>query len=150
MLKLSSIIIFVLASLVISGYFAFFYRQHRHIDTKKLERSQKEFADELNLFMKNNPSINLDECVANINWLIRNDYQSDIRVKRLVHQDIKSLAEMSRLQDKLERTDPQTAQAFGDAIKTITDRSKKIRYTQDQHIRDEIILLSDMIKDNER
>lgn len=131
-------------------YFAFRKVKPKKVDVKLLEAPQQQLALELNQFIKANPSRELDTMVGNLNWIIKNDYQRDLRVKRVIHQDLKSLVEMSRLRHKLERKDADVERTYNEALKTISARTTTLRYEKDQMIRDEILILSDMIKGNDR
>jgi ABC-type transport system involved in Fe-S cluster assembly fused permease/ATPase subunit len=140
---------FIIA-LISSLYLMFRKVKPKKVEVKLLESPQQQLALEFNQFIKSHPSRELDTMVGNLNWIIKNDYQRDLRVKRVIHQDLKSLVEMSRLRHKLERKDIETERAYSAALKTIADRTTTLRYEKDQMIRDEILILSDMIKGNGR
>lgn len=150
-MKLTWILVFLLSGFILSAYFAFFHNRPRKVKIQLLEAPQQDLALELNSFIASRPDDErLAVMVDNLNWIIRNDYQRDLRVKRVIHQDLKSLVEMSRLYDRLERPDPVTREAYEDALTTITERTTNLRHNKDQAIRDEILLLGEMIEGNDR
>ena len=149
MFKMAFLGVFLLKGLLVSGYFAFFHGKPKQLDIKLLQDSSAQ-AKELNQFVQEHPSPELTALMRDLDWVIRNEYQRDIRVKRIIHQDLRSLAEMSRLYDMLERSDSESQQAYQDALSTISDRMNKLRHTKDMAIREEILLLGDLIKRNDR
>ena len=150
MIKLTMIGVFLLKGFLISGYFAFFHGRGHQVNTKLLQDTGRESAEKINSFIVMNPNENLNEMVTNLNWIIRNDYQRDIRVRRVIHQDLHSLVEMSHLYEKLDRPDTKTLAAYQAAITTITDRTVALRKAKDQTIRDEILLIGKIIERNDR
>jgi len=150
MFKLTALGVFLLKGFILSGYFAFFHGRPQQVNTRLLESAQQDLATEFNSFIVAHPGEDLDQLVEDLNWLLKNDYTRDIRVKRIIHQDLKGLVAISKLREKLEREDKQTSLAYDQALKTITDRTNKLRNTKDETIREQILLLGEMIKGNDR
>lgn len=149
-------IVFLIAVLLLAGFlFSVAMLRIRTQWPKKvkmqmLEAPQRDLALEFNSFLASNPSEDLNRLVSDLNWIIKNDYQRDIRVKRIIHQDLKSLVDMNKLREQLGRNDDQTSLAYRQAVATIAERTSKLRYTKDENIRDQILILGDMIKGNDR
>jgi hypothetical protein len=173
MFKLSILGILLLKGFLVSGYFAFFHNRPTKEDTKSLwidptTRDASVYVDgtwqilvdgpdQLHLvsnsfdeFVKKYPSDMLHTLVDDLNWLISNKYDSDIRVKRIIHQDLEGLTVMMDLREKLARPNEQTLLAYEQALSTIATRVSLLRHTKDQAIRDEILMLGKMIDRNDR
>lgn len=150
MTKSLFIAIFLVGGLLFSAYMAFWPRKPKKVKMQMLEAPQQELALEFNSFLASNPSEDLNRLVSDLNWIIKNDYQRDIRVKRIIHQDLKSLVDMSKLREQLGRDDEQTSLAYRQAVATIAERTSNLRYAKDENIRDQILILGDMIKGNDR
>lgn len=150
MFKLTFLGVLLLKGFFVSGYFAFFHGKPKTINATLIEASNAYLADALNEYIKREPSEKLNTLVDNLNWIIDNDYQRDIRVKRVIHQDLKSLVEIHTLLLKLDRPDEVALEVYNSSLDTIVNRTHKLRYIKDEYIRDEILLLGDMIEGNER
>jgi hypothetical protein len=150
MFKGAAFFVLLIAGLILSAYFAFFWRRPKKVEMKLLEKSHRDLALELNSFIVSNPGEKLNRLVEDLNWLLKNDYQRDIRVKRVIHQDLAGLVAISKLREKLEREDRQTALTYRQALATITDRTRQLRHSKDETIREEILMLGEMIEDNRR
>tara|TARA_R110000851_G_C12835872_1_gene541204 strand:+ start:98 stop:622 length:525 start_codon:yes stop_codon:yes gene_type:complete len=174
MFKLSIIALLLIKGLVVSGYFAFFRNKPIKDDTVhgwhnpythktsvytdgkwqivKLDGSveMQLVSDSFNKFVEKYPSELLHTLVDDLNWLINNKYDRDIRVKRVIHQDLEGLTAMMELREKLERPNEPSLLAYEQALNTITTRVNLLRHTKDQTIRDEILMLGDLIKRNDR
>jgi hypothetical protein len=107
-------------------------------------------SDSFNKFVEKYPSELLHTLVDDLNWLINNKYDRDIRVKRVIHQDLEGLTAMMELREKLERPNEPSLLAYEQALNTIATRVNLLRHTKDQTIRDEILMLGDLIKRNDR
>lgn len=143
--------ILLIKAFVASGYFAFFHNKPKKIEIKQIEGANNgKLAVELNVFIMQNPSDTMNELVTDLNWILKNDYQRDIRVKRIIHQDLKGLVDIHRLVEKLERVDPQTQETFDNSLKLIAERVNTLRYAKDETIRNEILMLGEMIEGNDR
>ncbi len=141
----------ILKGFLASGYFAFFYNPSKKVKVKLLESDQHETAELFNNFLATETSNEtLDELVDNLNWIIKNDYAKDIRVKRVIHQDLKGLVAISRLIEKLDREDREASLAYDQALNTIADRVARLRHVKDENLRDQILMLGEMIEENDK
>jgi hypothetical protein len=151
MTKAAIMLMLLVKGLVVSGYFAFFHSRPKQVNLQPFEGSHmRKYLVELNRFAREHPNPSLDSFMVDLDWIIRNQYERDLRVRRLVHQDLKSLVEITRLYDTLERDDNDSHQVYHDALSNIAARMNKLRHTKDQAIRDEILLLGDMIQRNNK
>ena len=150
MFKITMLGVFFLTGFLVSGYFAFFHGRPQQVKTKLLEAPKRDLAIEFNSFIVAHPGEELNQLVDDLNWLLKNDYHRDLRVKRIIHQDLTSLVAISKLREKLEREDEKTSLAYTQALGTITQRTSNLRNTKDEKIRDEILLLGEMIERNDR
>jgi hypothetical protein len=143
--------VFILAGFVISGYFAFFHGQSGQIKLRHLDKNVYQgWAKKFNEFVKRHPELDLDKLTQDLNWIIKNDYHRDLRVKRIVHQDLESLGRMSKLRSLISDLRPADQARVDESLKVITQRAHDLRHIKEEHIREEMLLLGGMIERNSR
>lgn len=139
------VILFVIAIYLIS-------RRPPRINLKLLEGTgQVPHAGRINQLLEKQPkNRQLKRIVNDLNWLLENDYRRDIRVKRIIHQDLRSLGEMIDLKEQVGASDLMTQNAVNQSLDVIATRTHKLRHTRNEAARNEILTLADMIKGNDR
>lgn len=142
--------VFLFKAFLASGYFAFFYNRPKRVKVTLLEDAHQDFATQFNEFVAKYPDDKLNQLVDDLNWIIRNNYKKDIRVKRVIHQDLKGLVAIANLREKLERPDTETSLAYDEALETISERVSHLRNVKDKTLRDQILMLGEIIKGNDR
>lgn len=151
MFKLTMLGVLLLKGFIVSGYFAFFHGQHRQVKVKLLEGTgDVGLAMALNKFVRTNPTPELNQLIDDLNWIMEHDMSRDIRVKRLIHQDLKSLVEITNLRKNLSEVDYEIQQAYDQSFQTICERARNLRTADNRDIRNEILILSDMIEGNDK
>jgi len=147
-MKLTWILVLVLGGFFTSAYFAFFRNRPKLVKHKRLEITKQGLGAQFNFHAAKNPSKKMDALIDDLNWIIKNDYHRDIRVKKLMHQDMRSLVEISTNMDRLERVDAVAQEVYDNALNTISNRASNLRHSKDQVIRDQILMLGEMIEGN--
>lgn len=143
----------LIVALVVSAYFAFFHAPKKVKLQLLDDDANKSVGAKLNDLVASAPNPLLESIITDLNWLLRNDYKRDIRVKRIIHQDLVNLVAISDLWQKLEyraTLDSPTKTQYIETLACIADRTRQLRYSKDEHIRDEILLLGDLIKRNDQ
>ena len=150
MIKIGILGFILVKGLLVSGYFGFIHGKPKRISVKKFSEAKQDLAAQFNSFALAHPSDTMSQLIADLEWILRNDYRKDIRVKRILHQDLKNLMDMAHLRDTLQSYDTLIETKVQDALETIVTRTTAIRYSNDAAVKEKVLMLGEIIDDNER
>lgn len=143
MFKIPAMLVVLIVGLIVSGYFAFISSRPNTVKIPQADDKLKSLLKDFNKTAIANPSPEMNALVRNVNWILENNKDTTLHVKRVLHQDLKSLNMTASLMDTMldkSRID------FDEDVSTVLDRTYRIKEIHDKDIQDQINILQQMIR----